>query len=162
MLRSAEIKKAVEQALQPIVGEPLTDMWRYAGCQKFEFGVQRPAKNDDGEEITLADWGLVVSCDWSVSGPAGRVVSSDDFGPGRRRRDKRAHPFYDSLRTEPPVVECIEADEEGALFIQMGRRILLTVRPDPKIGGIDEQWRFMPKDKAERHFVLCGDGIELE
>ena len=42
----------IELALGELVGLPLSDMWRYAGCQKFEFGEQRPHLNRDGEETT--------------------------------------------------------------------------------------------------------------
>jgi len=154
------MKMQAEAALRPLIGEPLTDMWRYAGCQKSEFGVQRPAKNRQGEEITLAELGLVVSCDWRILGPEGCVVSSDDFGHGESRRDTHAHPFYELIHRAPPVVEEIKADDEGGLRIEMSAGYSLEVVPSLGIEPEDEQWRFIPGDKEQGHLVLWGDGLE--
>jgi len=154
------MKPVIEAALSPLIGEPLSDIWRYAGCQKFEFGIQRPTTNHEGEEITLADWGLVVSCDWRVTGPEGHVVSSGDFGFGGSRRDEQAHPFYDRIHADSPVVESVGADDDGKLSIRMSRGYLLQVDPVTGIDPEDEQWRFTPKDEEARHVVLWGDGID--
>lgn len=154
------MKQEIEAALQPLIGQPLSDMWRYAGCQKFEFGVQRPAKNRKGQDVKRADWGLVVSCDWRVMGPEGHVVSSDDFGPGRSRRDEQAKPFYELIHTDPPVVEGIEANTGGALRIRMSQGYTLDVQPETDSGSDDEQRRFLPRDPQQKYFVLWGDGIE--
>lgn len=152
------MKAEIEQALHPLLGEPLSNMWRYAGCQKFEFGVQRPHKNRKGQTVTWADWGLVVTCAWCIRGPEGVIVSSDDFGPGRSRRDEKAYPFYDMLHDDPPIVETIVAGEDGTVHIQMTRGYTLDVRPK---GGPDtEEWRFMPPDQRRRHFVITSEGIE--
>jgi len=92
------MKHEIEQALRPIIGEPLTAMWRYAGNQKFEFGVQRPCKNRKGEEITRADLGLVVSCHWRMDAPDGGYISSEDYGPnGARYRDELNGPVIERL-----------------------------------------------------------------
>lgn len=156
------MKQYIETALRPLLGEPLTDMWRYAGSQKFEFGVQRRRRNNQDEEYTSADWGLVVSCAWSIAGPEGCIVSSDQFGPQLGRRDQRAKPFYELLATGPPVVESIEADEEGALVIQMSGGYILAVQPEADIDPMDEQWRLMPPDGEQSHLVLWGDGLEVD
>lgn len=149
----------IETEFRCLVGEPLTDMWRYAGCQKFEFGVQKPAVNRDGEEITKADLGLVVSCDWFVTGPEGSVVSSHDFGPDGARRDAHAHPFYNLLATSPPVVESVAANAEGALCIRMSAGFTLEVGPDADGDPHDEQWRLMRRGEPNTHFVLRGNGL---
>jgi hypothetical protein len=154
------MKRQIEAALHPLIGEPLTDMWRYAGCQKFEFGLQRPAKNRSGQEITRSDLGLVVSCHWRISGPAGHVVSSADFGPKESRRDTLAGPFYQLLEDAPPVVEALEASDDGALCLRMTSGYTVEVLPTAGIEPEDEQWRFMPKDQEQVHVVLFGDGLE--
>lgn len=154
------MKSVIEAALSPLIGEPLSDMWRYAGCQKFEFGIQRPRTNHEGEEITFADWGLVVSCSWRVIGPEGNVISSDEFGPGGSRRDERARPFYALLGTDSPAVESVVADDGGKLCIRMSGGYLLEVEPVSDMDPDDEQWRFMPKDEEARHIVLWGEGID--
>lgn len=151
----------IEAALGPLIGEPLTDMWRYAGCQKFEFGVQRPMNNKRGEDTSMADWGLVVECGWRITGPEGPVVSSDDFSPDGRR-DEGAYPFYDQVHTDSPVVEDIAVADDGAFRIRMSRGFTLEVQPAADAGPQDEQWRLMSPDKQARHFVLWGDGIEVD
>jgi len=129
--------------------------------------------------MTLADWGLVVSCDWVIRGPDGIVVSSDDFGPGRERRDQRAHFLYHRFRdtNAPPLtVERIEVGAQGALHFTMAQGFRLDVVPN---GGAsderwreydrhrramlvdEEQWRLMPPEElTEEHFVLSSRGIE--
>lgn len=153
------MRKQIEEALQPLIGEPLTDMWRYAGCQKFEFGVQRPMQNTRGEECTRADLGFVVSCDWRINGPEGYIVSSADFGPEGSRRDPPAEPFYDLLGDTPPVVEALEVNDEGALLFRMTSGYTLEVLPSADIEPHDEHWRLMPKDREQEHIVLFGEGL---
>ncbi len=75
------MKQEIEAALQPLVGESLSDMMRYGGCQKFEFGKQLPKKNRKGEDVAVGEWGLVVSCDWRIKRSNEIIVSCDDFGP---------------------------------------------------------------------------------
>ncbi|MGV3724288.1 MAG: hypothetical protein ACO1SX_25620 [Actinomycetota bacterium] len=148
----------IEAALRPLTGEPLTDMWRYAGCQKFEFGVQRPARNSKGVEITRADYGLVVSCEWRIDGRQGRVVSSEDFGPGENRRDAQAGWFYGLIRTDPPVIGSIRAGADGALSLRMTQGLTLEVIPTAEIEPDDEQWRFMCRGRDP--VVLFGSGLD--
>lgn len=155
------IKEEVERALHSLIGEPLSDMIRYAGIQAFEFGVQRRRKNRKGQDITVADQRLDVSCYWCISGPEGTIVSSEDFGPKGSRRDARAYPFYDMLDSNPPVVEVLEADEAGTLHVWLSGGYSLTVRPMEHVDGSDEeQWRFLPKDKEQSHLVFTRQGIE--
>ena len=133
-------------------------MFRYAGYQKFEFGVQRPFKNRKGEDITRADWGLVVGGDWRITGTEGGIVSSDDFGSGKERRDQSAKDFYRSLSNTFPLVKTIEAEDNGAVRIAMSGGYLLEIHAS---GGNDgERWRFMPKDSKEVQFVITLEGIQ--
>ncbi len=152
--------------MKSLIGEPLSDMYRFAGIQVFEFGVQRPGKNRKGEEITFADRRLHVSCRWCITGPEGNIVSSMDFGPNRSRHDERASPFYEMLESEPPVVEALKADESGAIVLRMSRGYTLEVQPDEgedtqiPVEHSNEQWRFLPKDKRRHHLVITSRGIE--
>ena len=135
-------------------------MMRFAGIQVFEFGVQRPRKNRKGEDITRADQRLHVSCSWEITGPNGLVLSHDDFGP--IRRDEKAYSFYEILTGDaPPLVEVIEADDDGALRLQMSHGYTLDIRPDEMDEEPDEeQWRFLPKDEGQNHLVLTLEGLE--
>jgi hypothetical protein len=67
-----EIAFLTEQ-LQPICGEPLTCIRKAVG-DVFEFGIQRPAKNLRGEDITRADFFLkFIYADWRVM-HRGRII----------------------------------------------------------------------------------------
>ncbi|MES2459420.1 MAG: hypothetical protein V4671_02465 [Armatimonadota bacterium] len=155
------MKDKILQTLRPLIGEPLTDMMRFAGIQVFEFGVQRPRKNRKGEDITRADQRLHVSCSWEIAGADGFVLSREDFGPEGVRQDEKAHPFYESLQTDDaPVVEAIEADDAGVLRLQLSQGYMLQIQPDEMEEEPDEeQWRFLPKDRNQRHLVLTLQGI---
>ena len=155
------MKEQIERALQALRAEPLSDMFRFAGIQAFEFGVQRPGKNRKGQDITLADQRLHVSCDWRLDGTEGVIVSSEDFGLNGSRHDELAHPFYAMLKNYPPVVEVVVAEESGALRLLLSGGYTLNVLPDELSDDSDEeQWRFLPKDKEQGHLVLTRQGIE--
>jgi hypothetical protein len=161
------MKDQILRTLDPLIGEPLSGMFRFAGVQAFEFGVQRPARNRKGQEITHSDMGLHVACSRQVSGPEGFKLSSEDFDPDRGRRDEQAYPFYALLESDPPLVEAIDADENGALRLRLSRGFALEVNPDT-ISCEDEliededgeQWRFLPKEEDKRHLVVTSRGIE--
>ena len=163
-----DMKEEIERRLYPLVGEPLSDMFRFAGIQVLEFGVQRPCKNRKVEDVTRADQSLHVSCHWRIAGPDGTVVTSDDFGQGGSRCDEKAYPFYDMLGEAPPAVEAIEADELGNVVMRLANGYMLEIRLDTETEASgsdmdltdDEQWRYLPRDEGEDHFVITSRGIE--
>lgn len=155
------IREEIEIVLRPLLGERLSDMWRAAGMQLFEIGVQRPCKNHKGQDITRADMRLHISCCWDIQGPEGKIVSSDDFGPDNTRRDEAAKPFYDMLGDPVLTINAIQADDRGGITLRMSGSHTLCVRPDWANDYSDwEQWRFLPKNKNMRHFVIKAGGIE--
>jgi hypothetical protein len=158
--KTPSLAAEIEAVLGPLVGEPLTGMWRYAGYQRFEFGPQRPAKNRKGEDITMSDLALVVGCTWSVTGPSGVVLSSADFLPDGTRRDEGASEFYDFLRADPLIVEVVEASESGALRIGMSRGYELYVEADLE-DEEDEQWRLMQGPEPATHGTLYGHRLHV-
>jgi hypothetical protein len=58
-------------------------------------------------------------------------------------------------------VEKIEATETGGVCLLMSQGYMLEVLPqvgtDPSVW---REWRFMPKDKRRKHFVVTGEGIQ--
>jgi hypothetical protein len=160
------MKEKIERALGQLIGEPLTGMFRFAGIQAFRFGVLRPGKNYKGEDVMRVDRSLHVSCSWRIMGLEGAVVSSEDFGRNGARNDEYAHPFYHLINSHPLLVEAIEADEHGAIRLQLSRGYSLEVQPDepedePDEDSTGEQWRFLPKDKRRRQLVITSKGIQL-
>ena len=153
------MKEKIERVLKPLIGEPLSGMSRLGGMQMFEFGIQRPRKNRKGQDITLADQRLHVSCHWCITGPEGGIFSSEDFHPVRR--DEKAYPFYDMLESDPPAVEAIAADEKGGFTLRMVRGYTLVIWLIENTNEPDaEQWRFLPKAKSRNHFVVTQRGID--
>ena len=109
------MKEEIERALQPLIGEPLSDMRRFVGIQAFEFGIQRPCKNRKGQDITRGTWRLHAGCYWRITGPDGNILSAEDFGPGGSRRDQMAKPFYAQVAAAVLTVAAIESDEYMAI-----------------------------------------------
>jgi hypothetical protein len=119
--------------LQPIVGEPLSGMWRALG-QIFEFGEQRPDRNRHGEAITVADFALkFITADWRVI-QAGRIIlgSSDhsdddrfyheDEPPQRPYDDEAwrlARNFLNSVDECTFIVESIEVGQFADLTLRL-------------------------------------------
>jgi hypothetical protein len=155
------VRDETEIVLRPLIGQRLSDMWRAAGMQLFEIGVQRPFKNRKGKDVTKADWSFHVDCCWSITGQEGEIVSSDDFGPDATRRDENAKPFYRMLGDPALTITSIRADNEGGVRIQMSGAYVLDIWPcwedaEPD----DEYWRFLPKDENRGHFVMTASGIQ--
>lgn len=158
---SGEAVEGANRAVQELVGLPLTDMWRYGECQKFEFGEQKPCLNRRGEATTRAEWGLVVSCRWRVEGPNNFVLRSESFGPGQQRTDDHAGPFYQSLAEHPPVVESVKVGEDGALRFLFTGGYSLAVVPVFPDEDYSEDWRLMTPDEDVRgHLVLINRRFE--
>lgn len=156
VLTVADLARAHE-AFKDLIGLPLTDMWRYVGCQKFEFGEQKQFINRKGEAVTRADWGLVVSCNWRIVGPASFMLCSDHFNSEKGRQDSHATDFYRSLRQEPPVIHCVDVQADGGLKFSLSQAYTLAVEPIVKKDVDDENWRLMPPSEDSRgHLVLWG------
>lgn len=129
-------------------------MWRYAGLQKFEFGEQIPRVNRKGDAITRSEWGLVVSCEWRITGLEGDIVGSHQFGADGVRADSSAKGFYRLLSETPPMISAIDVSEDGSLRFEMSGGYVLTVAVD--IDSSEEQWRFMQEAESVPHLTFEG------
>lgn len=159
---SSEELAGAEEGLSLIIGQPLTDMFRYLGFQKFEFGEQIPYLNKKSKVIFHSDLGLVVGAWWQISGPCGFVLNSDHFPSGGPRTDDHAMSFYKSLHEpDSPVVTAITVDHTGGLEITMTHGYSLRVLGDYESTEWQEAWRFMPKEEDLRgHLVLDNFGLQ--
>lgn len=170
------MKEKIERALKPLVGLPLSDMWRISryGLQRFEFGDQWPDKNRRGETVTYGICSLHVACAWRIIHSSGIIVGADDYNnseqhesyPSRLNPDNpepdifalRAFAFFDSLHDNPPIVETLEADNVGSVHFFLSREYQLQILPIES--GDGEHWRLLYRDGRRRHFVVSGVGIE--
>lgn len=142
-----------EVTLSALVGLALTDMWRYAGCQKFEFGEQRPFINRKGQQATASDISLVVSTAWQITGPQDFSLTSDHFA-GDVRTDDHASDFYDSLSHSPPTVTQVQVSANGSLTLTFSGGGVLCIPASENSDDI-ETWRFMDeRPGVGRHLVL--------
>jgi hypothetical protein len=155
------MKDRIEAALRPLLSEPLTDMWRYVGHQRFEFGEQRPCKNRKGQDITRADLAVVALCHWRISRADGSSVSRCNFRSSTEPGDEAAGRFVEECLDSQPVVLEITAQDSGGVHLVLAHGYELWLEPDPDDASeLDEEWRFLPRDHAERHFVVTAHGIE--
>lgn len=139
----------IESTLAELVGQPLTEMWRYAGRQVLEF----------------APSSLVLSCDWQLWHGIEIVLASTDFCP--ERRDGDAGGFYDMLATQPPSVEQLTVLEKGALRLSLSSGHVVEVIPTAWVGDDSEaflpgeQWRFLTDSSPDEQLVITTSGYEF-
>lgn len=148
-------KTMVEKELSTIVGEPLTDMWRYAGHQVFALGQQVEVIDEDSEEpIQVDDCCLIVYCEWEFRGPNGFLLSSVDFAGEQGRNDHHAHAFYNRADADPIEVEGLSVDFGGLVEILFTEGFSLTVRPSTEVEPWEAQWRFQVRRDDPRGQLL--------
>ena len=145
MDKSLEPKKAkvIEAILAPIVGEPLTDMWK-AGGQYFEFGKQLPFTNRCGRAATRSALRLKAVApggSWIVTRSSELVVGSDDCvlrrrffdrktpprDPARRHRWRVAHDFFKRVSKGDLQVLSLKAEDTGSLRIELEDGYALSI-----------------------------------
>ena len=145
------MKQQIEAALRPLIGQPLSNMWRPI-WQTFEFGEQRPFINSKGKAVTRADYALDVHspCTWRIIGPEGLIAGSGDYDqydpetgekvpafnfdePDMTPRDRRASAFFNLLADAPPIVETIEVDEIGGIRFQLTEGYVVEIIPDDDV-----------------------------
>jgi len=141
MLTEAQRQEA-ETAMTALIGQPLTDMWRYMGFQRLEFGEQKPAKNRKGEDITRSDWGLVLGGYWQIASADGFTLSDAHFGPDKERRDDHADGLYNRLSENPLQVLSIELALNGNLRVELTDRFTLSANTVDFSDWLNEYWRF--------------------
>src|SRR5579862_6859429 len=151
------MKVRIKSVLSPLVGKPLTDMWAY-GCWKFEFGPQVPFINRKGQESSHADWRFVIECSWELAKDRGWSISSAqlEYVDGRLPDEARdlVRPLREELASAAPVLQSIEATDEGEVLFRLQQGYTLRVVPDRLVSDERaEQWRYMPSGDAS-HFVL--------
>ena len=151
-------RRDVHKALSALIGMPLSDMIRYCGWQRFEFGEQIPAKNKRGEDVTISDWAISLNCPWRIEGPDGFSLTSEDFEP--ERHDDHAEAFYDRFESDPISVESVSVESNGALTFFFSEGFVLNAKPANELEPEFEEWWFFPPESgAVPSFSLGYEGL---
>lgn len=139
--------------LSPMIGEPLSDMWRGLG-QIFEFGERKDCLNGKGESIQQADFHFKALSDWAISQNGVLLMNRHDHRGKRRfyRRiskprepDKaerwiRAKRFFDQVYAGELVLRRV-AVEQGVLRLELDSGYLIEVPPA-------EDWFFFMSERG--------------
>lgn len=154
------MKKEIENALNPLLHQTLSGMWRYSGHQRFEFGRHRLTKNKRGQAVTTPDYAIVVACGWRISKDGNYLVSSSDYGPEGIRDDERGQQFFELTKKNPPLVEAIEVDDHGSVHLLLSEGHTLDIF----FVGISayENWRLILRDKRRKIFLVEKGDIDHE
>jgi hypothetical protein len=129
----------VRELLQPLVGEPLTGMWRAVG-QVFEFGEQRAATNRRGEPITRGDFQLkFIAADWRVVQSGRIILGSSDLdteeqfyeaetppeGAHSEEAWRLARAYFDAVETAEFVVQSADVSEFGEVTVRLSPDVVI-------------------------------------
>jgi len=145
----------IEAAMRQFIGEPLSDMWRYAGFQSFAFGVPHLRRNRKGEEVAKPEYGLVAACSWRIEAHDGSAISSEDYRPVDRGADAAVLSFLDDLLAEPPIVLSLAATTEQGLHVVLSRGFVLTITPDDSPDQhVPDQWWLLWGSSPRQMFVV--------
>jgi hypothetical protein len=128
------LKPAVaREALSVLIGLPLSDVW-HPIFQVFEFGEQRPGKNNRGDDVTFAEWSLHVSCAGQVTRHASVIVASGDM---RRNGTGAARRFFDRKTPpkEPEARKRWAAAKEFFAHVKQGSLLVRSVSVSP-VGSV--------------------------
>ena len=151
----------VKDAFSLLVGEPLSDMWRYAGYQVFEFGEQVPEVNTKGVEITRGMLSL-TSLYWKLRGPNRFSLGSRNFGSSGRR-DGHAEGFYGMVEAGALTVETLDVSELGAISLGMSGGFSLDFFINGRVSKLGYQWQYSyRREGSEKRMVLCGGSLDLD
>jgi hypothetical protein len=164
------------QALQPLVGLPLSIVRNVVGMRVFHFGEIRPHHGGKG---TVGEYALHVQCPWRLVGVDGLITGSADRDEPPRLGAKidRSDPQNGCLQdvrlaallggfdpvthshtnvTEGLVVITVGADGFGSAEISLSGEIRLQLFPD---GSLEEDWRFFETSDQGAHFVIEGGRV---
>jgi hypothetical protein len=173
-----DVKQAIETALKPLIGLPLSIAREAADMRIFHFGSIRPHRSGKG---TVGSHALHIQCTW-------RLVDRDGIITGYSDRfycpDPDVEPNPENLRSGNfqkilierfmgdfdhvtrshvdlkgrHVVASVQADRYGSVDIAFNDGFRLQLFPD---GSSTEDWRFFATEPADQdHFVVVGGTVE--
>jgi len=171
------MKEAIEQALFPLLSQPLWAISRAANMEGFQFGERhfRTPRFGNREPVEVGDYAIHIQCAWRIVDSERIIVASRDmYEPvgeleevpadfdwdvqGANRCDERVSALL-ALHTQRPLqVIAIAADVYGGFQLILSEGYALQVFPNASCSG--EHWRLFKPGTDEDHFVVSGKGIE--
>jgi hypothetical protein len=175
------MRNEIHKQLTQLINLPLSLMFRYAGCQRFQFGERFTTKSPKGKNIIVSDWALLVASEWEISLNKDIILSSNDFLQEKLPNNENQKSFYDGLKDYSHKVLEIHTENSTIFSLKFNTEYILKVNNSiiadsnftPDILNIRRQilspgelWRFMPeyttKNKDKNHFVVTLNGIEYD
>ena len=174
----SELSQRIASELQLLVGQPLSDCWRAANMQVFEFGPIKKYMNRKEEEVEGSDLRLHVQCRWRVVDgrriifarddllrPANESIQPEDFDWDKEESvlDVVQRSWFHSHRAAPVKVVQVAGDVYGGCRIVFEGHLTLELFPcNSNRGEYSEHWRLLGHRPDGSHFVVTGYGIEGE
>jgi hypothetical protein len=166
----------ITSELRVLIGKPISDCWRAANMQIFEFGPQNEFLNRKGDKVTAADIKLHVQCSWRLVDserilfgsddlyrPADQNISKDDFDWGKDDSilDVAQKAWFTDRKVAPLHVQNVSGDVYGGFQIMLEHTVVLEAFPfDSDRGEYSEHWRLLGHRPDGSHFVITGYGVE--
>lgn len=173
-----QFAERINAELSVLVGEPIVDCWRAGNMQVFEFGAQTRVLNRNGVEVEAGDLRLHVQCRWRFTDPTAILFGCDHrWAPAETTApaeefDTGQHPsLLERLvrswlkeRREPPCrVVDMATDPYGGFRMTLEGGCALEVFPcHSGQSEHSEHWRLIGPRSTGQHFVVTGEGIEIE
>ena len=162
--------------LRVLIGEPMSDCWRAANMQVFEFGPVHKFVNRKGEEVEGSNLELHVQCRWRMVDrtrilfarddllrPANKDIPLDDFDWDKDESvlDVVQREWFAEHRVAPFHVINATGDIYGGCQIELKDHVFLELFPcDSDRGEYSEHWRLLGHNSDGSHFVVTGYGVE--
>ena len=161
------------QAIQLLVGKPLSGTFRALDMEMFHFGPRIPIVSRRGIQRTTGEYRLHVQCPWRLvragtiivgyddltKPPTGEAEEPMDLGSGAKSyRDELVQRFLAEVGQDDRVVQKQTTTTYGdaRLTFRDGSKLELF----PAASGIaDEFWRLLKPDGS--HAVMTGGGLEI-
>jgi len=146
------MKSEIEQALQPLAGEPLWAIGRAGGVTWFQFGERRLVRTKRGESKEVGTYALHLQCPWTWRRSWGEVIADQDMGDEELA----------SMPLTPVTCHGGEGRDDGAfrLTFDDGSRLLVEPVPMQQPDEYDEFWRLVQPSTSRAHFVVRPTGID--
>ena len=154
----------------------MSDCWRVADMQIFEFGPRHKFVNRKGEQVVASDLRLHVQCRWRIVDAAGILFGRDDllrpvdksisfvdfdWDKDESVLDVVQRKWFAEHRTAPLHVASATGDIYGGFRIRLQQDVVLEAFPcDCDRGEYSEHWRLLGHRPDGSHFVVSGCGVE--